>query len=594
VGGGVVETIETLRILGIHKQVLLSACCEEATEFLAKRLGLERWHARMTPEGKAAIIKEVHDEGHLVMAVGSSRQDEPAMAAADFSLALGAPLAAADMYAAEADPGCISHVFGLAKQAREIYRQNLLLTRAGNLIGIGLAFLKIVDEPTAMFGQKILSLILLSNAGRLRWVELRAETEMGRLGSQAAATRDQVIKPDRSSLRTGNGSGHQAGNGLRDGNGHQAGNGPRDGNRPRDGSGLQAVQPSELPKLELPALMQVLQVSPDQGLPSAEVDRRLLLYRQNVLIESEPPRFWSRFREQLSNQIVRLLTGAAVVNAFLGHMMDAISILGIVAVNALLGAVQDSRAEQSIRALRSMQVPVASVVRDGVEQEIPAATLVPGDVVLLHSGDKTPADLRLISEWDLEVDESALTGESYPVPKSHLSGCSGACLFMGTSIIRGQGRALVFATGLAQVGGDRCEYGREVIGSGGAVIGRPVDGVVHEQIANGGNGDADLRSGGGRRCCRRGRPSDGRARLSGARRKRQGCCQHGRCQYGGDQDRKPGLPHQTPGCRCRMPRRVSIRPRPSGGWVRRGAARFGHPAGTLTRTPHIAHLMITD
>ena len=153
-------------------------------------------------------------------------------------------------------------------------------------------------------------------------------------------------------------------------------------------------------------------------------------------------------REQLDNQLVQLLTGASVVNAFLGHLGDAASILAIVAVNALLGALQESKAEQSIKALRNMQVPVASVIRDGAEQEIPAAMLVPGDVVLLRSGDKVPADLRLLSEWDLDVDESCLTGESYPVSKSHQAGGSSACLFMGTNITRGRARALVFATGM--------------------------------------------------------------------------------------------------------------------------------------------------
>ena len=170
--------------------------------------------------------------------------------------------------------------------------------------------------------------------------------------------------------------------------------------------------------LELPALLETLQANPAQGLSSGEAERRLQLYRQNVLVEPEPLSFWSRIREQLDNQLVQLLTGASVVNAFLGHLGDAVSILAIVAMNALLGAFQESKAEQSIRALRNMQVPVASVIRDGAEQEIPAAVLVPGDVVLLRSGDKVPADLRLFSEWDLEADESSLTGESYPVAKS--------------------------------------------------------------------------------------------------------------------------------------------------------------------------------
>lgn len=404
------QTIEMLRVLGIRKQALLSRGSEEHTEFLAGRFGLELFHARMTPEGKAAIIKGLKDEGRLVMAIGSGKDDEQAMAAADFSMALGAPLASADMYAAEADPQRIADVFRLAKQAREIYRQNLLLVRAGNVIGIGLAFLKVFNTSAAMFGQKIVSFILLINAGRLRWVEEQAEEEMNPEIGQTAATQEKVLTLAR--------------------NGHQD------------------VQAPGLPSLELSALLETLQVDPDRGLSSDEVDRRLLIYRQNVLVEPEPLSFWHRIREQLDNQLIRLLTGASMVNAFLGHLGDAGSILAIVAVNALLGAFQESKAEESIRALRNMQVPVAYVIRDGVEQEIPAAMLIPGDVVLLRGGDKVPADLRLISEWELDADEASLTGESYPVPKSHLADGSGACLFMGTNITRGQARALVFATGM--------------------------------------------------------------------------------------------------------------------------------------------------
>ena len=404
------QTIEVLRVLGINRQVLLSYSGEEYTEFLAGQLGLEHWHARMTSGGKADIVKELKDSGRLVMTIGSSQDDEQAMAQSDFSLALGAPLAAADMYSLQADPGRIADIFRLARQAREIYLQNLLLARAGNVIGIGLAFLKVFDASAAMFAQKIMSLILLVNAGRLRWVEEQAEEEMRPDREQAAAALENVV--------------------------------------PLSRSGVQAIQAPGVSALDLPVLLETLQADPTEGLSSGEVERRLQLYQQNVLVEPEALSFWSRIREQLDNQLVQLLTGASVVNVFLGHMGDAASILAIVAVNALLGAFQESKAEQSIRALRSMQVPVASVIRDGAEQEIPAAMLVPGDVVLLRSGDKVPADLRLLSEWDLDVDESCLTGESYPVPKSHQAGNSSACLFMGTNITRGRAQAVVFATGM--------------------------------------------------------------------------------------------------------------------------------------------------
>ena len=194
----------------------------------------------MTPGGKAAIIQKLKDSGHLVMAIGSSQNDEQAMALSDFSLALGTPLASADMYSIHADPKRIADIFRLAKQAREIYRQNLLLARAGNVIGIGLAFFKIFNSATAMFGQKILSLIMLANAGRLRWVEEQAEKEMrpDREHDQAAAT------GKRWSPWTGMASWPQ----CRD---RAAGSG-------RPGA-------SGVPALKLPALLQTLQVEPRPG-----------------------------------------------------------------------------------------------------------------------------------------------------------------------------------------------------------------------------------------------------------------------------------------------------------------------------------------
>jgi Ca2+-transporting ATPase len=198
----------------------------------------------------------------------------------------------------------------------------------------------------------------------------------------------------------------------------------------------------------LPALLETLQANSVHGLSSGEAEQRLQLYRQNVLVEPAPLSFWSRIQDQLDNQLVQLLTGASVVNAFLGNLGDAVSILVIVAMNALLGAFQESKAEHAIRALRNMQVPIASVIRDGTEQEVLAAVLVPGDMVLLRSGDKVPADLRLFSEYDLEADEASLTGESYPVVKSSRAEGSNACLFMGTSITRGRAQAIVVATGM--------------------------------------------------------------------------------------------------------------------------------------------------
>src|SRR5690606_41592339 len=161
--------------------------------------------------------------------------------------------------------------------------------------------------------------------------------------------------------------------------------------------------------------------------------------------------------DQITEPLVLILIAAAVLSAVLGEWADVIVILAIVVLNALLGALQEQRAEASLAALKQMGAPTARVLRDGRVREIPAEQLVPGDVILLEAGDSVPADARLIETASLRADESALTGESEPVEKSHHPldpekvhglGDLSDLVFNGTTIAYGRGRAVIYATGM--------------------------------------------------------------------------------------------------------------------------------------------------
>jgi Ca2+-transporting ATPase len=219
-------------------------------------------------------------------------------------------------------------------------------------------------------------------------------------------------------------------------------------------------------------LAKLLDVDVASGMDEATASKRLADVGPNRLPEPEPPSVLVRVARQFSSPIVLTLVGAAVVAAVVGvragsggaleRFGDAIAIALIVALNAVLGFVQEAKADKAIAALRSMQAPTARVVRDGAMRKVAAEELVLGDVVELEAGDAVPADCRIVEAASMRVDESALTGESVPVGKdADLMVASDAALaerrtmiFTGTVVVAGSGRALVVATG------PRTELGR--------------------------------------------------------------------------------------------------------------------------------------
>ena len=203
------------------------------------------------------------------------------------------------------------------------------------------------------------------------------------------------------------------------------------------------------------ATLRHLATSPE-GLTTSEVRRRLVRYGPNQLAEAPPPSFWSKLWEQFNNFVVWLLIVAAVVSAALGDWVEAAAIMAIVILNAVLGLVQESRAEQALAKLRQMAAPEAHVIRDGRRQVVPAREVVPGDIVLLEAGNYVPADVRLLESVNLRIDESALTGESSPVTKDATIvirdnvpvGDQKNMAFMGTVVSYGRGRGVVVSTGM--------------------------------------------------------------------------------------------------------------------------------------------------
>lgn len=208
-------------------------------------------------------------------------------------------------------------------------------------------------------------------------------------------------------------------------------------------------------------VLQSLNTLADRGLSTEEAQARMQKFGPNALREAPPTSFWQMLWQQFNSFVVILLIVAAVISAFLGDYVEAAAIMLIVILNAVLGVMQERRAEQALAALRKLAAPEAHVIRDGSRQVIPASQLVPGDLILLEAGNYVPADLRLIEAVNLRVEEAALTGESVPVQKDASVrletdiplGDRKNTAFMGTLVNYGRGKGVVVATGMyTQIG----------------------------------------------------------------------------------------------------------------------------------------------
>jgi Ca2+-transporting ATPase len=204
-----------------------------------------------------------------------------------------------------------------------------------------------------------------------------------------------------------------------------------------------------------------LESDPATGLAQGEVEVRLQQFGPNQVTARKRISEWMRFLLQFHQPLIYILLAATGVTVALGEWVDASVIFGVVFVNAVIGYLQEAKAEKAINALAKMVHTEATVRRGGETLRVTSTQLVPGDVVLLQSGDRVPADLRLLHQRNLQIEEAALTGESVPVQKQTAPLPAGAILaertnlaFTGTLVTYGRGEGLVFATG------DRTEMGR--------------------------------------------------------------------------------------------------------------------------------------
>ncbi|MDP3211765.1 cation-transporting P-type ATPase [Methylotenera sp.] len=189
------------------------------------------------------------------------------------------------------------------------------------------------------------------------------------------------------------------------------------------------------------------------GLTEAEARLRLSQYGPNKLARTKRRGLLVRFLMQFHNILIYVMIASACITAILGHWIDTAVLMMAVIVNAIIGFIQEGKAESALDAIRAMLSPHATVIRGGQRREIDAAKLVPGDMVVLASGDRVPADIRLIEIWDLRIEEAALTGESLPVEKNIEAvaadsplGDRGCMAYSGTIVVYGQATGIVIAT----------------------------------------------------------------------------------------------------------------------------------------------------
>lgn len=210
-----------------------------------------------------------------------------------------------------------------------------------------------------------------------------------------------------------------------------------------------------------------------KGLSSKEVDERQEEFGPNSLEAGKGISPFSILLHQVNNPLIYLLVGATLLSLFLGHNVDAIVIAGVIILNTVLGFTQEWKAEGALAALKKMAAPHAMVLRDGEPQEVEVDSVVSGDVLLLETGDRVAADARIFECEDLQIDESALTGESEPVnkiPKTVEEDTPMAdrknMLWMSTNVTGGRGKAVVVATGMStemgKIAGEVRSTGREI------------------------------------------------------------------------------------------------------------------------------------
>jgi Ca2+-transporting ATPase len=213
--------------------------------------------------------------------------------------------------------------------------------------------------------------------------------------------------------------------------------------------------------MEVQGVLQTLDTNEDTGLSDLEAKARLNTYGLNELAAVEKVSPLRIFFKQFKNILLVILLVATAVSAILGETIDAIVIAVIVLFVVIMGFAQEYRAENALEALKQMLSPTCTVIRQGKEKEVPIREVIPGDIIVLKTGDKIPADLRLIETVNLQIDEATLTGESTPVTKTLATlpektpvADKTNMVFSGTAVTYGKGKGVIIATGM------RTEFGK--------------------------------------------------------------------------------------------------------------------------------------
>ena len=208
--------------------------------------------------------------------------------------------------------------------------------------------------------------------------------------------------------------------------------------------------------MPLEEVIDLLKTNTTTGLSAQEAAQRLEQYGPNALREQPRPTFWPRLLAQFKSFVIYILIFAAVLSAVLGDWVEAAAITAIVVLNAVLGVIQEGKAEEALAALRKLTSPDAIVMRENHRIVIPASQLVPGDLVILEAGNHIPADVRLIKAINLQIDEASMTGESVPVEKhvdtrpdtDAVLGDRKNMAYMSATVTYGRGKAIVVSTGM--------------------------------------------------------------------------------------------------------------------------------------------------
>ncbi|MCX7736271.1 MAG: HAD-IC family P-type ATPase [Candidatus Kapabacteria bacterium] len=206
---------------------------------------------------------------------------------------------------------------------------------------------------------------------------------------------------------------------------------------------------------DLSEIYKKFDVNPEIGLNEEKVNKNRKEFGENIILSKKPKPDWVLFLEQFNNPIIYILIVAAIINALVSDLKDTIVIAAVIILNTVIGFIQERRASDALKVLSKMAAPVARVIRNGVQSSIPTEEVVCGDIIILESGMRVPADARLIESNNLTVDESMLTGESFPVEKKPDAKISESApigdrfnyIYSGTIIVKGRATAVVTSVG---------------------------------------------------------------------------------------------------------------------------------------------------